>query len=312
MSKLINQNNQQPKHQYKIDINDLYALKEQAYHWLKIPHPKKLHMQSGQYISKHKGAGLDFNESRPYNEGDDIRHIDWRITARSGKAYTKIYHEERERPISILCDQSSTMFFGSQKQFKSVLSAKLSMMITWISIQNGDKVAFSGWGHNKSFTLPLQRKSFAGSVIAKNLCDISPSEVCIQTNTNTFNDSIKTFSRSHGHHLFIISDFYHLNEDCLQTLNHLAKHHQLVLIHVFDDIEKSAPNTGTLPFFHNGKTNWFNSKNKTQIKKWQQPFTNREELLKQFCNKHKISYLPANCKQSESEILESIQHWWTL
>jgi len=300
------------QHQYKIDVQDLYALKEQAHHWLKIPHPKKLHMQNGQYISKHKGAGMDFNESRPYNEGDDIRHIDWRITARSGKPYTKVYHEERERPISILCDQSSTMFFGSQKQFKSVLSAKLSMMIAWISLQNGDKVAFTGWGHNQSFRLPLQRKSQAGSVIAKKLCDISPIQNVSQSNESNFNDCLKNFSHSHGHHLFIISDFYHLDNQCLQTLNHLAKHHQLVMIHIFDDIEKTPPNSTKLPFLNNGKTNWFNSKNKTQKQNWQQPFFERQKLLNEFCTQHKISYLPANCKNDELEILESIQHWWTL
>ncbi|BCE02513.1 DUF58 domain-containing protein [Marinicellulosiphila megalodicopiae] len=304
--------NDQIQHHYLVDVDNLFSLKEKAYHWLRIPHPKKLHMQSGQYISKHKGAGLDFNESRPYNEGDDIRHIDWRITARSGKAYTKVYHEERERPISILCDQSSSMFFGSQKQFKSVLAARLSMMITWLSLQNGDKVSFNGWGAQHSFTLPLQRKTLAGSLIAKQLSAISPTKLCENTNAFSFNDALKSFSRSHGHHLFIVSDFYHLDSQCIQTLNHLARHHQLVFVHVFDNIEIQPPKKGTLPFSYKGKTHWFQSTKSSQQLNWQQTFEHRQLRIKQFCAQHKVSYLPANCLDNELDILQSIQHWWTL
>ena len=119
--------------QISVDVASLLSLQKQAKHWQQLPTSKMLAPMAGQYLSRHKGQGLDFNEVRPYCAGDDVRHIDWKITAKQDKPYTKLYHEERERPIMIICDQSDSLFFGSQQQFKSVLAANLAMSIAWVS-----------------------------------------------------------------------------------------------------------------------------------------------------------------------------------
>jgi len=95
---------------------------------------------SGSHISKSKGRGVDFEEHRAYQAGDDIRSIDWRVTARTGRPFTKIFREERERPVIIGVDQSHHMFFGSQVSFKSVVAAEVAAILCWLTVDNGDRV----------------------------------------------------------------------------------------------------------------------------------------------------------------------------
>ena len=95
---------------------------------------------SGLHLSKIRGRGIDFEEFRPYQAGDDIRLIDWRATARTGRAVTKVFREERERPVIIAVDQSASMYFGSQVTFKSVIAAQAAALFCWLAIDNGDRV----------------------------------------------------------------------------------------------------------------------------------------------------------------------------
>lgn len=83
-------------------------------------------LQSGQYFSAFKGRGMEFDESRPYAHGDDIRSLDWRVTARTGKVHTKLFREERERPVFLSVDLRSPMFFATRGLFKSVLATRLA------------------------------------------------------------------------------------------------------------------------------------------------------------------------------------------
>ena len=94
-----------------------------------VSHARSIAGISGLHLSKIRGRGIDFEEFRPYQAGDDIRLIDWRATARTGRAVTKVFREERERPVIIAVDQCSSMFFGSQVAFKSVIAAQALSLI---------------------------------------------------------------------------------------------------------------------------------------------------------------------------------------
>src|SRR5690554_8053349 len=83
---------------------------------------------------------MDYSEVRQYQAGDDIRSMDWRVTARTGKAHVKVFHEEKERPVLLLCDLRAGMQFGSQRALKSVLAADITALISWASLQAGDRV----------------------------------------------------------------------------------------------------------------------------------------------------------------------------
>jgi len=93
---------------------------------------------AGMIASRVRGRGMDFSEVRQYEPGDDVRTIDWRVTARTGKAHTKLFQEEKERPVMILTDQSHGMFFGSVFAFKSVIAAQAAALIAWSALSQGD------------------------------------------------------------------------------------------------------------------------------------------------------------------------------
>ena len=102
--------------------------------------PKIAGTIGGPYLTKLKGRGMEFSEARPYQPGDDVRHIDWRVTARTGRTHTKLYREERERTVMLVLDQCRQMFFGSRKRLKSVQAARMAALMGWRALLRGDRV----------------------------------------------------------------------------------------------------------------------------------------------------------------------------
>ena len=120
-------------------LDELLYFKQHAIHWL--PPAKSLWSQVlGQHQSKQLGRGMDFAEVRQYQAGDDVRSIDWRVTARTGKPHTKLFTEEREKPIILYIDLSASMRFGSKLMFKSVLAAHMASLIAWLFVAQKDRV----------------------------------------------------------------------------------------------------------------------------------------------------------------------------
>ena len=107
---------------------------------------------AGAYRSRFRGRGVDFLESRNYQPGDDIRNMDWRVTARTGRAHTKIFQEERERPVLVVLDAGPSLFFGTRKRLKSVAAGLLAASIAWTAVRRGDRIGaflFSPEGHRE-------------------------------------------------------------------------------------------------------------------------------------------------------------------
>ena len=123
-----------------VDLRQLLDQRHVARH-LELDYNARTRLgMTGTHISRVKGRGVDFEEHRAYQPGDDIRTIDWRVTARSGRPFTKVFREERERPVIIGVDQSHAMYFGSQVAFKSVVAAEAAAIICWTTVDNGDRV----------------------------------------------------------------------------------------------------------------------------------------------------------------------------
>ena len=107
---------------------------------------------SGEYLSPFKGRGMEFDESRPYQPGDDVRNLDWRVMARTGRAHTKLFREERERPVFLWVDLRPAMFFATRGAFKSVVAARAAVLLAWAANRQGDRVGgiiFSDQHHDE-------------------------------------------------------------------------------------------------------------------------------------------------------------------
>lgn len=201
---------------------------------------------SGQYLSRQRGRGMEYDESRPYQPGDDIRQIDWRVTARTGRPHTKLFREERERPVFLCVDYRHGMFFATQGVFKSVQAARLAALLAWRAQQNGDRVGGLVFGDHEHHELPPRRGQPACLRLLKQLAEAGAAWRRAPAGENSpglLREAIVRLRRlaKPGSQVFLLSDFRALDEAAAHELARLAAHTDLALIAVNDAFEAAFP-----------------------------------------------------------------------
>ncbi|MGY8852568.1 MAG: DUF58 domain-containing protein [Pseudomonadales bacterium] len=229
-------------------LADLIGLRHQA-HRLSLPRNQTAtNPMNGQLRSKHQGRGMDFSEVRLYQPGDDIRSIDWKVTARTSKTHTKVFQEERERPVLILVDQGPSLYFGSRVRFKSVAAVRLAALLGWAALDQGDRVGgivFNDQTHLE--TRPRRsRKSLLRLIHDCLSFNHRLGEPEHAQPHNHFSDMIMAAQRTsrHGSLIFIISDFSSFGPDLETRLNQLGRHNDLHGIQVVDPLDRELPAPG--------------------------------------------------------------------
>lgn len=260
---------------------------------------------SGQYKSAARGRGMEFEDVRLYQPGDDIRSIDWRVTARTGETHTKQFREEREQPVLIVVDQRHSLFFGSQQAMKSVLACDLAAYIAWASLAKGDKVGGLVFNENEHFsTKPSsQRKTvlrFLQSCVDANQ-QLGQAALSKEVNWTQLLQELKRQARP-GTQLYLISDFYGLNSQHSADLYQLAKRCELTAFMVFDPLEQALPKRGQLPVF-SSQGRWLIHAKKQQ-QAWQHSFEARQNELKQAFTEIGASFLPISTAEQPLDFLQ--------
>jgi len=194
---------------------------------------------SGQYHSAFKGRGMAFSEVREYQYGDDIRNIDWNVTARFNHPYIKIFEEERELTVMLLIDVSGSTQFGTKQQFKSELITEISAVLSFSAINNNDKVGVIFFSDRvEKFIPPKKGRSHILRII-RELVDYKSQQV--QTNMSEalryLTNAIKKRCTA-----FILSDF--VNSDCEQALKIAANKHDVVALQIMDKGDATLPHIG--------------------------------------------------------------------
>ena len=205
--------------------------------------------QSGNYFSRFKGRGMEFDETRPYAQGDDIRHLDWRVTARTGKTHTKLFREERERPIYICVDARSAMFFATRGRFKSVQAANMAALVAWHALRHGDRIG--GQVFTETSTQEFKPEHGRGAVLRflQHLADLeSPKHY--PARDQGFDEILARLIRHArpGSLVFIFSDFRQLSPQGESSLIRLSRHCDLALVFISDPLERSLPSSGHYRF----------------------------------------------------------------
>ena len=206
-------------------------------------------LQAGGYRSAFRGRGIDFEEVRIYQPGDDIRSMDWRVTARTGEPHTKVYREERERPVLFLVDQGPSMMFGTRVAFKSVIAARAAALIAWAALDNNDRVGglvFRGEHHRE---LRATSRRLGVLRLCRALSAGSLEDMNERAQGNTLNTAMVQFSRiaRPGSMIFLISDFREVDEDTPQHFGRVARRCDVVALLVYDPIEAAPPEPGRYP-----------------------------------------------------------------
>lgn len=243
---------------------------------------------SGEYHSAFKGRGMAFSEVREYAPGDDVRTIDWNVTARLRTPYVKVFEEERELTVMILVDVSASGKFGTQKQFKQDLITELCAVIAFSATQNNDKIGVIFFSDKiEKFIPPKKGKSHILRII-RELVNIEP----VQTGTNiSFALKYLTNIIKKKSIAFIISDFYDKNSfsDAMKVAN---KRHDLVALRINDKHEKELPDIGLIKLKDNetGKYMWIDTSDKSTRKQLQINQLKHEAELKDIFNKSGVDY----------------------
>ena len=214
---------------------------------LKVAKVKAL--QSGEYYSPFKGRGMEFDEVRLYQPGDDIRTIDWRVTARSGTTHTKLFREERERAVILWVDFRRPMYFGTQGAFKSVTAAKAAALFAWSAEHQGDRLGGLLFSERQHQELRPQRSTLALMHVLQKLSQNTSREMDggeVPAEEHTLNDALARLRRvtRPGSMLLLISDFRGLDDMAEAHIFQLAKHNDVILVYIYDPLEAQLPPAG--------------------------------------------------------------------
>ena len=214
---------------------------------------------SGEYHSAFKGKGMAFSEVREYMPGDDIRTIDWNVTARYNHPYVKVFEEERELTVMLLVDISASEIFGSGEQLKKEIIAEISAVLAFSATQNNDKIGAILFSDKIELFIPPKKGKKHILRIIRELIEFKPTskKTNIDQAIKHFNNMIKKRSIA-----FLISDF--LDDGFEKSIKIARKKHDLVALRVFDEREKNIPNIGIaqLKDSETGEIKWVNTSSK--------------------------------------------------
>ena len=230
----------------RIGIRELIALREQAARLDLSPRGRVLATRIGGHLSRFRGRGMEFDESRVYQPGDDPRNMDWRVTARVGIPHVKLFREERERPVWLLVDQGATMRFGTRVAFKSVIAAQAAALLGWAAVDRADRVGGLVFDEHRH----LERRPAARTA------GLLPLLERLTAAPTTGGQGYVSVAEAATHLLrlvrpgslvAVISDFAGVRPDAGRWLAGLAAGGELLLIMVHDPLEAVAPPPGRYP-----------------------------------------------------------------
>ena len=273
---------------------------------LRAPNARIVGNRAGSKLSKLKGRGVDLAEVRAYQPGDDIRSIDWRVTARTNKPHTKIFREERERPTLIVVDQNQNMFFGSKLRLKSVAVADIAARIAWQTLATGDRVGGLVVGNEEA---RLHKPYRTTKAVARLLNDIVNLNQALNRNTHrTLSHDemmlrIRRLARS-NYRIFVLSDFSGSVDSWTDHLQKLAKHNSVTAVHIYDPIELQLPPSDHYLVTDGKDRLQFYTGDQGLRSRYKEQFENKVSGLERACQHDSMRYLPIATDTTELDAVQ--------
>ncbi len=285
-------------------LGELIALSEQA-RQLRL-HPQLVRArQAGQYVSRLRGRGMEFDESRPYQPGDDVRNMDWRVTARIGKPYSKMFREERERPVLIGVDARAPMFFATRGRFKWVQAQRLTALLAWTALQGGDRVGGEIFSEAGFRQLRPRRGKASLLHFLKALADQPRSEA---VRPLSLAEPMRRMRRTAhpGSLVVFVSDFRGFDEMAERQLVRIARHNDLVLIHVHDWLESQLPAEGFYRLGDGERIVELEAGRKQVRLEYHRQYEARVRHLQQLCRQYQMTWLQCATDDDPLEVLRKV------
>jgi uncharacterized protein (DUF58 family) len=250
----------------------------------------------GLHLSPFKGRGMDFAETRPYEDGDDVRNLDWRVTARSGKLHTKLFQEERERPVLLCVDLQPPMFFATRGVFKSVVAAQAAALLAWNAWKAGDRVGGLIFdGENIHEVRPLRNRARLLHLL-KMISEATLNRPRIETQqaqTQQLSEALNNLRRvvTPGSRIFLLSDFHGIDAVVRKQLAVLARRSDLYLLMINDPMEQQFPAAGQWRVTDGRRFLQLDFSRKKARVDYQKQSVSRVEQLQQLALQHHFSLI---------------------
>ncbi|MEP6614985.1 MAG: DUF58 domain-containing protein [Ginsengibacter sp.] len=259
------------------------------------------HMFTGEYHSAFKGRGMSFREVREYAHGDDVRFIDWNVSARFSHPFTKVFEEERELTVILLVDVSASSLFGTVHQRKKELITEVGAVLTFSAVNNNDKVGVIFFSDKVEKYIPPKKGKQHALFIVRELLTAEPK----RTGTD-INEAIKFFNRASKQKsiAFIMSDF--LDEQYEDNLRVIGNRHDVIGLKVYDKMDMELPDVGMLQVedLETCKAKWLDTSNKMVQYNYQQHFLEESERCKSIFRKAGAELLHIRTDEDYVKILQ--------
>ncbi|MCZ6800065.1 MAG: DUF58 domain-containing protein [Nitrospirae bacterium] len=297
-----------------VEVHDLILLRHQV-GALEIGTKKRASsLMAGTQRSPFKGRGINFEEVRRYQPGDEIRHMDWRVTARTGEPHLKLFQEERERPVIFVVDFTASMLFGTRVAFKSVIAARVATLLAWAALARGDRVGsliFSDQGHQE-----LRPRGGRSGVLrlTKGLADVHAEAkdgvASNQLGISPFAQALARLSRAArpGSLIFFVSDFRNFDEQAMTYARRMSVHQELMALMVFDPIEANPPPSGRYKVTDGIHYSDLDTTQQDVVTGYRNNFLERRSHIENCCKKLRMGFVPIATNEPLLAVLQSGLH----
>lgn len=268
-------------------------------------------LQTGAYVSHFRGRGMEFDESRPYQPGDDPRSIDWRVTARSTTAYTKLFREERERPVLVMVDLRASMHFATQGCFKSVNASRAAALLSWAAHHRGDRLGGLIFGDTTHRELKPKLGRQAALRFVHQLAEHPDWQVQQRPDGGDGEQqltqamaALRRVARP-GSLVVILSDFQGLSRSAQSYLSSVARHNEVLALFLNDPIERELPPPGRYRLVAGGDEMAIDTYTNAAREDYQHEFEARSRALEVFCHRYGIHLMALSTTDDPVSTLQS-------
>lgn len=266
-------------------------------------------LQTGAYVSRFRGRGMEFDESRPYQPGDDPRSIDWRVTARSTTAYTKLFREERERPVLIAVDLRSNMHFATQGCFKSVNASRAAALLSWAAHHRGDRLGGLIFGDTTHRELKprLGRRAalrFVHELVEHPDWVRRDSEARNEDALTQAMSALRRVTRP-GSLVVVISDFAGFSRAAQSYLSSVARHNEVLAVFLSDPLERELPPPGRYRLVSPHDELAIDTYAAPARRDYEHAYEERLEELEKFCQRYGVHLMPMSTDDDPVSALQT-------
>lgn len=278
------------------DLGDLIAQRK-FLPYIRRRHNNVTSCQAGDIRSAFKGRGMELEEVRAYGYGDDVRDIDWRVTARKGDTYTKVFSEEKDREVYVVLDMSPYMVFGTRKELKSVAAAKVAALLGWQSLTNKDRFGVLIYdGYDIKFFKPQNNQKNLMAVfkaVSETSYDILYQNKTAKKKKVEWPDALLflQYNLKSRATVFVVSDFNTADEKAMNAIMALSRKSAVFCANVYDLLEESAPDSGEYQIEYENERLMFSTASENFRKIYASYFAEKRKNMETFCKRFNCHYL---------------------